>query len=100
MKAAYAVVGSSLSATMCVSVHISANVHVVVAGLKPSRMVFDKWQAALQKAAMRWLTNSRFGNNWELGLLSAGDSVYLLPCQGSQEDILAETRRGEERRSL
>lgn len=51
--------GWFISLPLCMSLCISVpcvRAHVLVAGLELSRMVFDKWQAALQKAAMRWLT--------------------------------------------
>ena len=55
---------------MCVSV-------CAFATLKSSWMGFDKWHAALQKAGVRWLTNSGYVDNWDV---TEGDSGVSL-CQ-------------------
>lgn len=64
-------------------------------------MVFDKWHAALQKAAVRWLTNSGFVDNWDIAEGDVGlhscqletDCVIQLSCQGRQQEITSRTER-------
>lgn len=82
-------------ACLCTSQHLvcARTSHMLMAVLELSRMVFDKWQAVLQKAAMKWWMKLEFVHNWDLGLPSCQLETHC--CQGRQEDTLAGKRRTE-----
>lgn len=94
----------------CDCVHICSSIFVRVCvyvcfclvGFKSFWMVFDKWHATLQKAAVKGLTNSGIIDNrysrrrFRPSLLSvSGTLCFWLSCQGRQQDI-TRRREGEE----
>lgn len=79
---------------LSVCVRVCVLVCVFVAGFKSSWMVFDKWHAALQKAAVRWLTNSGFVDNWDI---AEGD-LGLHSCQLEADCVICYPVRADKTR--